>query len=71
MNIPNLREDIAAELKKYHDTDGFSGITLNGEQIEVLRQWYRRNHQRSFDKNCDDCVRNTIKRIINLYKDNG
>jgi hypothetical protein len=71
MRIPNLREDIERELVKYKETEGMSGITLSDEQIEQLRQWYRRNHQMSFDKNCDDCIRNTINRIINLYAKNG
>jgi hypothetical protein len=67
MHIEGLREDIVAVLTKYKDTNGFSGITLSAEQVEVLRQWYRRTHNHSFDKNCDDCIRNTVNRIIAKY----
>lgn len=65
--IDGLREDIVAEIVRYKDSAGFSGINLDSEQVEALRQWYRRTHGLSFDKQCDDCIRNTINRIIAKY----
>ena len=52
--IPDLREDIALALHKYHETEGRSGITLTSEQLSVLREWYIKHHGRSFSKTCDD-----------------
>lgn len=65
--INKLREDILLELKKYKETEGFSGVTLSSEQVEQLRQWARINLSQSFDKYCDDCVRNFINRTVNRY----
>jgi hypothetical protein len=67
MQIEGLRQDIVDEITKYKESAGFSGITFSAEQVEVLRQWYRRTHGQSFDKYCDDCVRNTVNRIISRH----
>lgn len=67
MQIEGLRQDITDVLVKYKESAGFSGITLSNEQVETLRQWYRRTHGLSFDKNCDDCIRNTVNRIISRH----
>lgn len=64
MQIEGLDKEISDAIVKYKETAGFSGITLSIHQLERLRQWHRRTHGLSFDINCDDCVKNTINRII-------
>lgn len=69
--IQELREDVLHAIVRYDQTNGLSGITLDNDQLETLRQWYRRYHHMSFDKQCDDCTRNTINRIISIYFKNN